>query len=160
MSTHLEERDLARAAAELPLDPAAESHLASCLACRRRVAGSRELLAVRRRQSRSGEPDWEAQRRAILGRLEAPGAEVVALAPRRRWRALAAAAGIAAAIGLGLVTHRGSLTPGTESELPVEQILAEVEATLDGPRYPGFEPLESIVPGADELEAAYSNGTS
>jgi hypothetical protein len=146
--------------ADLPLDPPAESHLESCLACRRRIAAGRELLVLRRGQTRAAEPDWEAQRRAILERLPASPAAVVALAPRRRWRMVAAAAAVVAAVGLGVVTHRGSAPPAPDGEVPVEQILAEVEATLDGPRYPGFEPLESIVPETDELEAVYTNGTS
>ncbi len=160
MSSHLDDDDLARATADLPLPQEAGDHLAGCLACRLRVGASRELLALRRAQRTAGEPDWDAQRRTILGRLPVAGGEVVAIAPRRRWRALAAAAAVAAGVGIGLITQRGSVAPEAALEVPVEQILAEVEATLEGPRYPGFEPLESIVPEADELEAALSNTTS
>jgi hypothetical protein len=158
MTTHLDDNDLSRAMAQLPLEAAAADHLAQCLICRRRVEAFGEQLDGLRRARLGDEPDWEAQRLAVLERLP-PGATVVALAPRRRVRLLAAAALILAALGLGAL-QLSRRQPQPTAPVPVERILAEVNATLDGPVYPGFEALEPIVPDADELQAVINNPTS
>jgi hypothetical protein len=158
MTTHLDDHDLSRAMAGLPLAGAAAAHLAQCLTCRRRVEHFGERLDGLRAARLGEEPDWESQRRAVLERLP-PGAPVVALAPRKRVRLLAAAALILAALGLAAL-QLGRRTPQPAAQVPVEQILAEVDATLSGPIYPGFEALEPIVPDADELQAATTNPTS
>lgn len=158
MTTHLSEKDLTRAAAGLPLAEPAASHLEACLGCRRRVERFGDALDGLRPARLGGEPDWEAQRRAVLERLPA-SPEVVALAPRRRVRLLAAAALLLAALGLAAL-QLGRRPPRTVAQVPVERILAEVDATLDGPVYPGFEALEPIVPDTDELQTVIANPTS
>ncbi len=158
MTTHLDEKNLTRAMAGLPLAAAAAAHLAECLACRRRVERFGEQLHELRRARLGEEPDWEAQGLAVLERLPL-GAPVIAMAPHRRVRLLAAAAMILAALGLGAL-QLARRTPEPVAPVPVERILAEVDATLNGPIYPGFEALEPIVPDADELQAVTSNPTS
>lgn len=162
MSAHLSETDLAAAVAGLDLDRSAAEHLAACETCRRTVRSTRVLLEQRRLELRTEEPDWDRQRRAVLARL--PTRRRLAM-PRLRlwWRPLlAAAAVLALAATVALVRPRGT-APSTRPDLPVEQILAEVDASLDGSTIPGFGPLGSLVPGVegtDELEDLLINGAS
>jgi hypothetical protein len=69
---------------------------------------------------------------------------------------LAVAAVVIAAIGLrALWLPTSSVEPVIDSELPVEQILAEVDAMLADDAIPGFELVD---PGLED--AIYENGTS
>ena len=77
---------------------------------------------------------------------------------RRLWTRplLAVAAVLVAAIGLrALWAPAPVVDPGVVSELPVEQILAEVDAMLADDSIPGLELLDQ---GMDE--AIFDNGTS
>ena len=78
---------------------------------------------------------------------------------RRRWTRplLVAAAALVAAIGLRALWAPAPVVVenGTVSELPVEQILAEVDAVLADDSIPGFEIID---PGLEE--AIYENGAS
>ena len=157
MSAHLSDHDLAAAVAGLGLDPERERHLADCLLCRRQVGEMAELVMARRVSLTDEAPDWDAQHSAILGRLE--GSPMVAIDRRRRWsRPLLAAAAVLLVAGIGLQRMPGG--GGESEEVPVEQILAEVDATLAGEAVPGFEGLDPIVPDMDEIRELFTNGTS
>lgn len=162
MNAHLGDMELAAAVAGLDLEPLVAEHLAACAACRASVRAMGSLLEQRRLSRYSDEPDWEEQRRAVLARL-----------PTRRrlpiprvglwWRPLlAAAAVLALATTVVLVGHRETAPPAGP-DLPVEQILADVDATLDRGGIPGFGPLGSLVPGTEgtnDLEDLLINGAS
>lgn len=162
MNAHLDDMELAAAVAGLDLEPSVGEHLAACATCRASVRAMGSLLEQRRLSRRADEPDWEEQRRAVLARL--PGRRWPRL-PRLTlwWRPLlAAAAVLALATTVALVRHRG-LAPPPRPDIPVERILAEVDAALDGPAIPGFGPLGSLVPGVEgteELEDLLVNGAS
>ena len=156
MSMHLEEQEITSAVAGLELEPTAEEHLAACLSCRQRVASMRELIDAQRQRFKAEAPDWERQRQEVLSRLPStltPGPE--------RWRwwtrpLLAVAAVLVAAIGLkALWTPSPPGDPMAGSELPVEQILAEVDAMLADDSIPGFELID---PGLDD--SIFENGAS
>ena len=155
MSMHLEEHEITSAVAGLELEPAAWEHLAACLSCRQRVASMRELIEARRLRLEAGAPDWERQRQEVLSRL--PSA-LAAGPERRRWWSrplLAVAAVLVAAIGLKVLWTPPPNDPVAGSELPVEQILAEVDAMLADDSIPGFELIDQ---GLDD--AIYENGAS
>jgi len=162
MNAHLDELELTAAVAGLDLEPAAAEHLAACAACRRRVESTASLLEQRRLARNATEPDWNVQRRAILERL--PRRIGLRLPPLLPWwrPLLAVAALLVLAVTVSLV-RSGSRVPVTRTDIPVEQILAEVDAALDGPAIPGFGPLGSLVPGlegTDDLEDLLVNGAS
>lgn len=156
MSMHLEEHEITSAVAGLELEPAAEEHLTACLSCRQRVVSMRELIDARRQRLEAEAPDGERQRQEVLLRL--PSA-LTAGPERRRWWTrplLAVAAVLVAAIGLrALWMPLPPSDPVAGSELPVEQILAEVDAMLADDSIPGFELID---PGLDD--AIYENGAS
>jgi hypothetical protein len=69
---------------------------------------------------------------------------------------LAVAAVLVVAIGLRVLWAPAPVAdPGIVSDLPVEQILAEVDAILDDDSIPGFELIDQ---GMDD--AIFENGTS
>jgi len=153
MSMHLEER--------LELKPVAEEHLAACLSCRQRVASMRELIDAQRLRFEAEAPDWERQRQEVLLRL--PSVLTAGLERRRWWTRplLAVAAVLVAAIGLKALWMPPPSSdpmagyPMAGLELPVEQILAEVDAMLADDSIPGFELID---PGLDD--AIFENGAS
>lgn len=157
MTQHLKDHEITLAVAGLELDPAVAEHLASCVSCRLDVSKTLEVIEARRRSIEDEAPDWELQRRQILDHLAAPPE---ARHGRRRWWTrplLVAAAVLVAAIGLRalLWNPRTPTEPVQRAEVPVEEILAEVDAVLADDSIPG---LEVIDPG---LESAISdNGTS
>lgn len=169
MSQHLEESVITAAVAGLELDPGAREHLETCVHCRSRAAAMRRLIESRRGQMLIREPDWQAQRAAILGRLHSSAPRparqaegLVSIRAQRRWLRplLAAAAVLMAATGL-LVVNQPWQPVTSQAEVPVEQILAEVDAMLASETLPGFEALDSIVPNIEEIEAHYhQNGAS
>jgi len=160
MNRHVTDHELSEVVAGLEIDPRVEEHLASCVACRRRVEELVEILALRRAGLEAEAPDWEAQRRRILAQIESPQAVVVPLRRTRWWRpVLAAAAALVAAVGLWLGVARRQPAQVVRT-LPVERILSEVDATLADNQVPGFEALDSIVPTNDEMETLISNGAS
>jgi anti-sigma factor RsiW len=156
MNMHLEEHEITSAVAGLELELAADEHLAACLSCRQRVASMRELIDAQRLRLEAEAPDWERQRQEVLLRL--PSALTAGPGRRRWWTRplLAVAAVLVAAIGLrALWMPLPPSDPVAGSELPVEQILAEVDAMLADDSIPGFELID---PGLDD--AIYENGAS
>jgi hypothetical protein len=156
MKTHLDENEISTAVAGLDLEVAAEEHLASCLTCRQQVSSMWELIDARRQGLESEVPDWERQRQEILLRL--PSAPSIGSPRHRLWirPLLAVAAVLLAAIGLRtLWTTAPPAEVTAAAELPVEQILAEVDAVLADDSIPGFEVIE---PGLDD--AVFENGAS
>lgn len=156
MKTHLDENEISAAVAGLDLEVAAEEHLASCLTCRQQVSSMWELIDARRQGLESEVPDWERQRQEILLRL--PSEPSIGSPRHRLWirPLLAVAAVLLAAIGLRtLWTTAPPAEVTAAAELPVEQILAEVDAVLADDSIPGFEVIE---PGLDD--AVFENGAS
>ena len=155
MKSHLEEHEITAAVAGLELEAAVEEHLGSCVSCRRQVSAMREVIDARLEDLEAEAPDWERQRQEIM--LQLPATPMAR--PRRRlWTRplLAVAAVLVAAIGLrALWAPAPVVDPGVVSELPVEQILAEVDAMLADDSIPGFELLDQ---GMDD--AIFDNGTS
>ena len=156
MKTHLEEHEIIAAVAGLGLDATAEEHLGSCVSCRQQVSAMRDLTDARREILEAGAPDWERQRQEIM--LQLPAAPAVRPIRRRLWTRplLAVAALLVAAIGLRALWAPAPVAdPGIVSEVPVEQILAEVDAMLADDSIPGFEVIDQ---GLDD--AIFENGTS
>jgi hypothetical protein len=158
MTSHLDEREISAAVAGLELAGPAAAHLESCLECRRRVADPAQLIGRRRAEQAAGEPDWEAARAAVLARL--PGVESERAASRRLrwWRPLAAAAAVVAiAVAVGLLAPGRTAVDPTENEIPVEEILAEVDALLADDSIPGFELID---PGLETLSGVAVDSAS
>jgi len=156
MRTHLEEHEIIAAVVGLELEAAAEEHLGSCVSCRRQVSAMRDVIDARRGDLEAEAPDWERQRQEIM--LQLPSTPTIRPLGRRRWARplLAIAAVLVAAIGLrALWAPPPAVDPGIVSELPVEQILAEVDAMLADDSIPGFELLDQ---GMDD--AIFDNGAS
>ncbi len=156
MKTHLEEHEFTAAVAGLELEAAAEEHLGSCVSCRQQVSATRAVIDVRLGELQAEAPDWDRQRQEIM--LQLPPAPAVRSFRRRQWARplLAIAAILVVAIGLRVLwTPAPVADPGVVSELPVEQILAEVDAMLADDSIPGFELIDQ------ELnDAIFENGTS
>jgi len=156
MNKHLDEREITAAVAGLELEAAAEEHLGSCLSCRQRVSAMRDLIDTRRQELEVDAPDWQRQQQEILARL--PSAAMEQSTRRRVWTRplLAVAALLVAAVALrALWMPAPAVDPGDDVELPVEQILAEVDAVLADDSIPGFELID---PGFED--AISGNGTS
>ena len=134
MKSHLEEHEITAAVAGLELEAAVEEHLGSCVSCRRQVSAMREVIDARLEDLEAEAPDWERQRQEIM--LQLPPTPMAR--PKRR-----------------LWTPAPTADPGVISELPVEQILAEVDAMLADDSIPGFELIDQ---GMDD--AIFDNGTS
>jgi hypothetical protein len=155
MKTHLEEREITAAVAGLELEPAAEEHLGACLSCRRQVFSIRDVIDGRRHRIEAEAPNWERQRQEIMLRLPASPA-----VRRFRWSRplLAVAAVLLLAIGLrALWAPAPAGEPAATTELPVEQILSEVDAMLADDSIPG---LEIIDPGMEDPQTVFDNPTS
>jgi hypothetical protein len=156
MKNHLDEREISTAVAGLELESASEEHLGSCLSCRQRVSAMRGVIDARRHDLEEEAPDWECQRQEILLRL--PTELAARPSHRRLWirPLLAVAAVLVVAIGLRILwTPAPPADPVAGTELPVEQILAEVDAVLADDSIPGFELID---PGLED--AIYENGAS
>jgi len=157
MKTHLDEHEITAAVAGLRLEPEVTEHLESCLSCRQQFSVMREAIEERRQLLEVEVPDWERQREEVLARL--PAEPSAGRQRRRRWMRpiLAAAALLVAAIGLRALWAPAPavVENGIGPELPVEQILAEVDAVLADDSIPGFEIID---PGLEE--AIYENGAS
>lgn len=149
MNTHLDENEISAAVAGIELEPPSEKHLHSCLSCRQQVSQMRGVIDEERRKLKAEAPDWDRQRQEILMRLplEATGRPV----RRRVWTRplLTVAAVFVAAIGLrALWAPAPAIDPTVSAELPVEQILADVDAVLADDSIPGFEFID---PGMSEM---------
>lgn len=155
MKSHLEEQEISAAVAGLELEAAAEEHLGSCVSCRQQVSTMRHVIDARREDLEAEVRDWDRQRQEIM--LQLP-AIPMALPKRRLWTRplLAVAAVLVVAIGLRALWEPVPATdPVATSELPVEQILAEVDAMLADDSIPGFELINQ---GMDD--EIFENGTS
>jgi hypothetical protein len=158
MNTHLDEEQITAAVAGLDLGEATEEHLAACLSCRQQVAAFKDLISTRGEQMAAEAPDWDRQRAEILLRLPADPARRSVTG--RRWLRplIAAAAVVVVVVGLDLLWSPAPAgDPVVELEVPIEQILAEVDAVLSDDSLPGFE---SIDPGVDDLASIFENGAS
>jgi len=158
MNTHLDERQITAVVAGLELDPGAQEHLASCLSCRQQVTAFNDLVDARAEQMAVEAPDWDRQRAEIL--LQLPKTSVGRSSKTRRWMRplLAAAAVVLVAVGLEFMWSPAPAgDPVVELEIPIEQILAEVDAALSDDSLPGFE---SIDPGVDDPQSYFENGAS
>jgi hypothetical protein len=158
MTDHLDEQEISAAVAGLSLAGAAAAHLSSCLDCRRQVVELELLIGCRRAEQTTGELDWEAARAAVLARLPAAENEPFEARRLRWWRPLAAAAAVVvAAVAVGLLAPERVAVDPSESEMPVEEILAEVDAVLEDDSIPGFELID---PGLDTLSGVVADGSS
>ncbi len=156
MNTHLEEHEFTAAVAGLELEAAAEEHLGSCVICRRQVSVMRELIDTRRSDLEAEAPDWERQRQEIM--MQLPSTQTARFRRGRRWARplLAVAAVVVAAIGLRALWAPAPVAdPAVVSELPVEQILAEVDAMLADDSIPGLELIDQEMD-----DAIFENGAS
>jgi len=157
MNRHLDDEQIAAAVAgdERPSDVG--DHLGWCLECRQKVAAVEELIRLRRRSMVAGEPDWEAQREAVLGRLPQP--QPVRREKSKTWLRplLAAAAAMIVVAVVGLMRPEQTEIASNGADIAVEEILAEVEELLADDSIPGFEVID---PGMEELEGYMSAGTS
>ena len=159
MSTHLTEHEITAAVVGGELTPAAEGHLLECLPCRRRVGELTSLLAERRRQVAAEEPDWDAQRRAVMSALPTEPAVVIGRSHPHRWLRplLAAAAVLLVAVGVGHLLGTGPGVVAETEQIPLEQILAEADALLSDEAIPGFDVVD---PGLGDLDTFTENGAS
>jgi hypothetical protein len=159
MNAHLEEHELSAAVAGLDLDEKASEHLRSCLVCREQVAAMEELIEARRQELVGHEPDWQAQHDQIMAQLPASG-EVVPI--DRHWRRplLAAAASLVLAVG-AVVLYLGQrgATPEMGSDR-AEQILAEVQETLESEEIPGFGALGYAISGDQDSQEESDSDTA
>ena len=156
MKTHLEEHEITAAVASVELEPATGEHLGSCVSCRRRVSEMQDVFEARRASLAAEAPDWERQRQEIM--LQLPSTPMAQPRRRRVWTGplLTVAAVLVAAISLrALWTPAPVADPGFTAEMPVEQILAEVDAMLADDSIPGFEVIDQ---GMDD--AIFENGAS
>jgi anti-sigma factor RsiW len=154
MNRHLGEHEITTAIVGLELDAASAAHLASCVSCSQRVAAMREAIDGRKRNLEAESPDWDRQHQEVMRRLPSAAVET---APRRRLWArpmLAVAAIVVAVVGLKALWAPAP-DPVGGAELPVEEILAEVDAVLADDSIPGFELID---PGLED--AIYENGAS
>ena len=67
------------------------------------------------------------------------------------------AAALLVAVGLRLTAPPSEVVPPVDEDLPIEQILAEVDAVLADDGLPGFEPID---PGVDDPASLFENGAS
>lgn len=149
MNRHLDDEQIAAAVVGAELDSTASGHLGSCLDCRGRVAAMEELIGLRRHRMTSGEPDWEAQRAAVLDRL--PEQQSVRPGGWNSWLRplMAAAAALIVVAVIGLLRPEPAEIASNGTDISVEEILAEVDELLADDSIPGFEVID---PGMDELE--------
>ena len=157
MKTHLSEGDFSAVVAGFEVTSEAREHLASCVSCRQQVAEMQRFIADRRKTIEAEFPDWQRQRQDILSRL--PDAPPVGKTSVRRWLRpfLAAAAALVVAVAIKLSMAPGEVTPPVTNDLPVEEILAEVDAVLADESLPGFESIDF---GVDAPASIFENGTS
>jgi len=158
MNRHLDDEQIAAAVAGDERSSDVGDHLGSCLECRQKVAALEELIRLRRRTLVADEPDWEAQREAVLGRLPQP--QPVRGESSKSWlrplMAAAAAMIVVAVVGLMMRPEQTEIA-SNGADIAVEEILAEVDELLADDSIPGFEVID---PGVEELEGYMSAGTS
>lgn len=159
MDRHLNDAELNEAlAGNLP--PQIEEHLKACAICRssrndmeylfRSLSVEAETLAEK--------PDafWLAQRRQILTRAPQPNS---ILAPRFAWAALAATVILA----LTLLLKTGPAVKPVPSQIAAEndqQLLVDVEQTLDSKLAPPLEPSGALVEAMTQNTSNHSQSST
>ncbi len=152
MNRHLDEETLTALVAELDVGDEEREHLQGCVFCRRRIDKIRGPLESRRREIEAEAPDWDEHKGRIMADvLAATGRQL--RPPAKLWMrsALALAACVVIAVTVGIFTQENPAI--TQDEIPIEQILAEVDDLLAGDDLPGFEALAEMVPNTEELAA-------
>jgi len=156
MTTHLTSDQIAAAVAGLELKPEVRDHLESCVVCRADAAVLKGLITVRREEMQADAPDWAVQAAEIMDRLPTDAGTGHQRRPKWRRPALAVAAVLVMAVGLGILRQESPVgTPA--DELAVEEILAEMDELLSDDSIPGFEIID---PEMDDLETYFNNGAS
>ncbi len=157
MNRHLDDEQIAGAVAGAELAPDMRGHLDSCLDCRHKVATMEKLIRLRRHSMAVGEPDWEAQRAAVLHRL--PERQAVQHKQPKSWLRplLAAAAALIVVAVVGLLRPEHTEIASNGADISVEEILAEVDELLADDSIPGFEVID---PGMEELESYLAGDVS
>lgn len=155
MDRHLNDAELNEAlAGNLP--PEIMEHLDACAICRssrndmeylfRSLSAEAEILAER--------PDafWLAQRRQIRTRAPEPNS---ILAPRFAWAGLAATVILAITLLLrsGPAVHTRPPQVATEND---QQLLVDVEQTLDSKLAPPLEPTDALVDAMTQTTSSHS----
>jgi hypothetical protein len=153
MKDHLDDVEFAAALAGDELAGEVAEHLGTCVSCRRQLAGMRGWIEERRDRAERDAPDWKEQLERISARLDG----VPEPRRHRRWLrpAVAAAALIAVAVGVGILQQRQG--DDVRGDLTVEEILAETDALLADDSIPGFEVID---PGLEGLREDPDNGVS
>jgi hypothetical protein len=157
MNTHLDDREITIAASGDELGADGMDHLDSCLSCQQQVHSLRALIDSQRTHLATEAPDWNRQQQEILLRLPPLVGDRKSGRPRWLRPALALAAVVVVAIGLGIMRPQIENGGEPEAEISVEQILAEVDAALADDTIPGFEFIDPGVSATDEMVA---NGAS
>jgi len=143
MTNHLNDDQIAAVVAGLELEPGARAHLDGCVGCRRALADFEETVARRRDAMLAGLPDLEAQRHAIMARIEDAPAVVGPRGRGVRHTLLALAAAAVLAIGIAaLWPERSGDRALAGGDVAVATILEETEALLADDAIPGFEPIQ------------------
>jgi hypothetical protein len=156
MKSHMTSEEIAAAVAGLELSDEIKEHLESCVVCRTEASDLERLIEARREEMLADHPDWGVQAQQIINRL--PTATRMEGWQRPRWLrpALALAAVLVMAVGLGLLRSSGPVEP-PPAEPSVEEILAEMDELLSDDSIPGFEIID---PELDELATFFDNGAS
>ena len=156
MTKHLTSEEIAAVVADLELEPPAREHLESCVACRAEAADLNGLIIARREEMQADAPDWVVQTAEIMDRLPTDAGAGHQRRPRWLRPALAVAAVLVMAVGLGILRPGSPVEPPAD-ELAVEEILAEMDELLSDDSIPGFEIID---PEMDDLETYFNNGAS
>ena len=156
MTTHLTSDEITAAVAGLELEQVVRDHLESCVVCRAEAAVLKGLITARREEIQADAPDWAAQAAEIMDRLPTDAEAGRQRRPKWLRPALAVAAVLVMAVGLGILRLESPVGPPTD-ELAVEEILAEMDELLSDNSIPGFEIID---PEMDDLATFFNNGAS
>jgi hypothetical protein len=137
---HLSDAAFERLLSGRPVSAEDQQHLDGCLVCRRELEAVSRSLAHHQRDLSEHEPDWEAQKAAIMDRLPTASVTPIRRTPHWNRRIMAAAATLFVAIGVGWMVRTGGDTtaPQTAGAMPVEEILATADTLLADDDIPGF----------------------
>lgn len=156
MNRHLNDSELAFAAAGFDLEPGPTAHLEACISCRRSVDLFLNRVDERRRAIEEEAPNWDEQLDQILGGLSIHSTKPAEKV--RRWLGplLATAATVIIAIGTGLIVQERDPVPvpTPRPDIKIEEILAQTDALLSEEGIPGFEIILDDV-SDDDLTALF-----